>query len=264
MQWSPVHDGALSATVEERILIYLSDYKTEERYEYPPTLTQRAIADGAGIQQKHLSRHLKELMGQGLIEERAAKVEGMKQRMKVYVPTPQGFERARELRENFGKKVVTIELDGKRIEMMISQIDKATSRHLKLSDIVRHALESHILDLKALEEVEESRRRQEDEKERKVELYKEALETAWRSGILTPSERVLINALSEHIGMTAEECTRIEEEFMKGADFVSPDKRELYDELRAIAYSMGEPPKVAKEMLAALRKRMGIPEDTVC
>ncbi|MEW5936379.1 MAG: hypothetical protein AB1665_00980 [Candidatus Thermoplasmatota archaeon] len=257
--------GALSTTVEERILIYLSDHRVSEGgYEYPLALTQRSIAGGVGIQQKHLSRYLRGMKVDGLLDEKKARVEGCRQKMNVYLLSSMGWERTRALREHLGQKMVRILIDGRLMEMMISQIDKATSVHLKLSDILRHAEEQDPLDMKRLEEVEERHRRQADERSRKSAVYKQALATAWRSGILTPSERSLVNALKEHLCLDEEECMRIEEEVVREADHQTPDRRELYEEMRDIAYSQGEPPQVAKEMLALLRKRLHIPEDTVC
>jgi DNA-binding MarR family transcriptional regulator len=255
----------LSLTVEERMLLHLSEYKgLEGRYEMPVGLTQRGIADEVGVQQKHLSRHLKKLLTDGLVAESGARVAGMKQRMKVYQLTHQGALRAADLRKFVGTKSVPIVIGGVKKEMQIADIDKQTSMHLTLSDIVRQAIDCDVLDMAILERVEEERRRQADKVANKEEIYRQALEAAWRSGILTPSEQVLVNALREHLGLSQDDHRRIEAEVMRAVDGRSPERKELYDELRAIAYANGEPPEVAKEMLRAIRKRLQVPEDTVC
>jgi len=256
----------LSLTVEERIVLHLGDYKSlDGKYEMPAGMTQRGIAESVGVQQKHLSRHILKLVTNGLAEEATARVVGMKQRMKIYKLTYDGLMRANELRSFIGAKIVPIVMrTGERKEMPIADIDKATSAHLSLSDIVRHALETDTLDMATLERVEEEKRRAADKESNREVVYKKALWAAWRSGILTPSEQHLVDVLREHLGISQEDHDRIEKEVMREVDCLSPDRRELYDELRTIAYANGEPPEAAKEMLRALRQRLQIPEDTVC
>jgi DNA-binding MarR family transcriptional regulator len=256
----------LSLTVEERIVLHLGDFANAEgKYEMPAGLTQRGIAENVGVQQKHLSRHIQKLVAGGLAEEATARVSGMKQRMKIYKLTYSGHARAGELRKFVGSTVVTVVMKGGETrEMPISDIDKATSAHLTMSDIVRHAAESDRIEMATLEHVEEEKRRAADRETRREEIYKKALHSAWRSGILTPSEQHLVEVLREHLGLSQEDHDRIEMEVMRDIDVGSPDRRELYDELCAIAHANGEPPETAKEMLRALRKRLQIPEDTVC
>ncbi|MFH0815313.1 MAG: hypothetical protein V1934_00640 [Methanobacteriota archaeon] len=256
----------LSLTVEERIVLHLGDYKsTDGKYEMPVGMTQRGIADSVGVQQKHLSRHIQKLVASGLAEEATARVVGMKQRMKIYKLTYDGLLRAHELQSFVGSKVVPIIMHGgERKDIPISEIDQATSAHLTLSDIVRHALESDSLDMAELERVEEEKRRAADKETNREVVYKKALHAAWRGGILTQSEQHLVEVLREHLGLSHEDHDRIEAEVIRDVDSRSPDRRELYDELRAIAYANGEPPEAAKQMLRALRNRLQIPEDTVC
>src|SRR5438093_465616 len=57
-------NSPLAMTTEDRILLYFSDFRNmEERYVLPQALTQKAIAFAAGIQRKHLSRYLDEMVG---------------------------------------------------------------------------------------------------------------------------------------------------------------------------------------------------------
>jgi DNA-binding MarR family transcriptional regulator len=256
----------LSLTVEERIVLHLGDYKSlDGKYEMPVGMTQRGIADSVGVQQKHLSRHIQKLVTNGLAEEATARVAGMKQRMKIYKLTYDGQMRASELRGFIGSKIVPIIMkSGEKRDIPISEIDKATSTHLTLSDIVRYALESDSLDMGELEKVEEEKRRAADKETNREHIYKKALHAAWSSGILTQSEQHLVEVLREHLGLSHEDHDRIEKEVMRDIDGTAPDRRELYDELCAIAHANGEPPETAKEMLRALRLRLQIPEDTVC
>src|SRR4030065_1281257 len=94
----PLED-LVSMTSKERILLYLSDFRNmEERYELPSDLVQQSIAFATGVQRKHLSQYLDDLMEEDLIVERKAHIQGMKQRMNGYYLTPAGFSRASGLR----------------------------------------------------------------------------------------------------------------------------------------------------------------------
>jgi hypothetical protein len=60
-------DELTSLTSKERILLYLSDYvHMEDRFELPADLTQEFIAFGTGIQRKHLSQYLRDLLQENL------------------------------------------------------------------------------------------------------------------------------------------------------------------------------------------------------
>src|SRR2546427_3953948 len=85
----------LALTTEERILLYLSDFRgMEERFELPEALTQRAIAFAAGAQREHLSRYLDDLVKEGMLEQRKGHVEGQRQRVVAYHLAPRGWGRA--------------------------------------------------------------------------------------------------------------------------------------------------------------------------
>src|SRR5438093_997904 len=82
-------NSPLAMTTEDRILLYFSDFRNmEERYVLPQALTQKAIAFAAGIQRKHLSRYLDEMVRDGLLTETKAHIEGEKQRMLAYYLAP--------------------------------------------------------------------------------------------------------------------------------------------------------------------------------
>src|SRR3989441_11609370 len=90
----------LALTTEERILLYLSDFRgMEDRFELPEALTQRAIAFAAGTQRKHLSRYLDDLVKEGMLEQKKAHIESQRQRMLAYYLTPRGWGRAMEIKQ---------------------------------------------------------------------------------------------------------------------------------------------------------------------
>lgn len=73
--------------------------------------TQAGIADGAQIVRSHVPRSLKTLIQEGLVEPRDARIRGHTRKTTVYVLTPAGVGRAREILD--GIERMPAEVDGK-------------------------------------------------------------------------------------------------------------------------------------------------------
>jgi len=253
--------GPLALTTEERILLYLTDFRgMEERFELPEAVTQRAIAYAAGVQRKHLSRYLDDLVAEGMIEQRKAHIEDQRQRMLAYYLTPKGWGRAMEIKGKLAAVHVPIRVEGKVREMKLEEIDKATSIRLTFSDIVREALRVDMLDLAELEKIDDRRRQDMDERLKKLESYTRALMTAWKDGRVTATERLLLDQLREHLGITREEHDRMETETIHLAEDAVSDRMELYRLVAAEAREHGDVTPPEREMLEALRKALQIPK----
>lgn len=243
----------LSLPTEERILLYLSDFgNLDEAYEAPSDVTQKEIAEGVRVQRKHISRYLHNLIEDGLVEEKKCHVRDKKQRMKCYALSWAGTKRAKEIREFVGNKTVGVLTDGKRKDMLVSEIDGATSVHLTLSDIVGEAIDSKgNLDMEQLEQIEDRKRRVVDERMRRDEVYRRALAAAWRSGVLTSSEKHLIDSLKEHLGISDEAHDSMEEKIIKDIDPLRTEMLEIYGEIKHI---VGEKPTSKEETILMLLK----------
>src|SRR3989454_11094112 len=209
-------DSPLALPTEDRILLYFSDFRNlEERYVLPQALTQKAIAFAAGIQRKHLSRYLDEMVRDGFLTETKAHIEGEKQRMLAYYLAPRGWERAMGIKERLSKVRVPVRVAGTTKEMSLEDIDHATSVHLTLSDIVREAMNVDELDLEYLEGIDDRRKRAMDERVKRLEDYTRAVMTAWKDGRVTATERLLVEQLRENLGISREEQERIENEVLE-------------------------------------------------
>src|SRR5437660_12533799 len=172
-------DSPLALSTEDRILLYFSDFRNlEERYVLPQATTQKAIAFAAGIKRKNLSRYLDEMVSDGFLTETKAHIEGEKQRMLAYYLAPRGWERAMGIKERLSKVRVPVKVAGTTKEMSLEEIDRATSVHLTLSDIVREAMNVDELDLESLEGIDDRRKRAMDERVRRLEDYSRAVRTA--------------------------------------------------------------------------------------
>ncbi|MGQ9588454.1 MAG: tellurite resistance TerB family protein [Thermoplasmata archaeon] len=248
-----------SLTSKERILLYLSDYHSmEERYEPPADLVQQSIAYATGIQRKHLSQYLDDLIRENLIEERKAHIAGMKQRMNGYYLTPSGYARASALRERIAELVVPIKIREKVVEMRVAEIDEATSAHVTFSDVVREAIQNNSLDMADLESVEARKRQALEEKEQATEVYKRALRTAWRDGRVTATERFLIEELRKHLEITDEQHRRLEEEIIRKLAQDHMEFRRIYRMVLEIALADRAIAGPEEEILEALRRLMRI------
>src|SRR5438876_80573 len=194
-------NSPLALTTEDRILLYFSDFRNmEERYVLPQALTQKAIAFAAGIQRKHLSRYLDEMVRDGFLTETKAHIEGEKQRMLAYYLAPRGWERAVAIKARLSEIKVPVKVAGATKEMTLEEIDRATSVHLTLSDIVREAMNVDRLDLEHLEGIDERRKRARDERVERLEDYTRAVMTAWKDGRVEATEHLLAEQLWENLG----------------------------------------------------------------
>jgi tellurite resistance protein len=249
----------LSLTTEDRILLYLSDFRNmEERYVLPQALTQKAIAFAAGIHRKHVSRYLDDMVKDGHLAETKAHVEGEKQRMFAYFLSSRGWERAQGIKERLSALRVPIRVKGDLRQMTLKEIDDATSVHLTFSDIVREAMDVDVLDLEVLEGIDERRRRAMDDRLRQLEDYARAIMIAWKDGRVTATERLLMEQLREHLGVTREEHERIERQVME--DAVSK-RSAIYRAVAMEALEGGPVSSEERELLEALRKQLGLRPD---
>jgi len=249
----------LSLTSKDRILLYLSDFSDmANRYELPVDLTQESIAFGTGIQRKHLSQYLKDLMREDLVVERKAHIRGMKQRMNGYYLTSCGFSKTAAMRHELESARVSVLIDEDLKEMKVGDIDDATSVHVTLCDIVREAILNKELRMSDLESVEKRKREEIEAKEQDSDIYKRALQTAWRDGRVTATERFLVEELRKHLNITDEQHRVLEDEIIKKLAQDHMEFRRIYIKVLevALADKMISGPEVV--ILEELRKVMRI------
>lgn len=102
-------DMSSPLTVGERILLHLARFsKFQENYDVPPDVSQDGIASALRISRAHAAIELKKLKENSEVNERLAHIKGGKSRRKVYFLTPDGEERARQVREYAEKEGIEI------------------------------------------------------------------------------------------------------------------------------------------------------------
>jgi hypothetical protein len=249
-------DSPLALSTEDRILLYLADFRNlEDRYVLPQAVTQKAIAFTAGIQRKHLSRYLDEMVRDGLLVETKAHIEGEKQRMLAYYLAPRGWERAMAIKGRLSTLRIPVVVAGTTKDMSLEEIDRATSVHLTFSDIVREAMTVDRLDLEYLEGIDERRKRAMDDRVKRVEDYTRAVMTAWKDGRVTATERLLVEQLRDHLGISREEQERIESQVLEE---VLENRSGIYRAVAEEAVEDGPITKDERELLEVLRKKLGL------
>ncbi len=101
---------------KDKTLVHLFEQRRECLQDSPAeTITQDGISSALGVPRTHITRLLRPLIEEGLIEEEKKRVAGKERRMKVYVLTPSGLARSKDLVERLSsQKLEVVENRGKR------------------------------------------------------------------------------------------------------------------------------------------------------
>lgn len=244
-----------SLTSKERILLYLLDFRyMDDRYELPQDLIQEAISYCTGVQRKHLSKYLDDLMNEDMLVERKAHIQGMKQRMNGYYLTSTGYSKATEIRDRICHTEVDVKDNGRTRRMKVCDIDDMTPARVTYSDVVRLAIENGQLTLPDLLNIDAKKRAALEAKERVTDTYKRALETAWRDGQVTATERFLIEELRRHLNITEAQHQALEAEILKQVAQDHMEFLRIYRGVLEIAMSDGQVSGAEAEIIEVLRK----------
>ncbi len=248
-------DDLMSLTSKERILLYLVDFTNmEERYELPSDLIQETISYCTGVQRKHLSKYLDDLLRENLIVERKAHIQGMKQRMNGYYLSPAGYSRGCEIRQKVGSVEVDVKDNGHTKRMKVCEVDEATPARITYCDIVREAIAHGELTLPDLLSIDAKKREALEAKERSTDIYKRALQTAWRDGQVTATERFLIEELRKHLHITDTQHQSLEAEILKKVAQDHMEFLRVYRGVLEVALSDGKISGPEVDILKMLRK----------
>ena len=103
----------MNITAAERVILHIAEYWKESK---PlDELTQKGIAEGAGLRRGHVPRNLKKLMVEGFIEKSEGRVSGRGRKVKFYKITEAGLRRAKQLKESLLMDEVEFEGEKKTI-----------------------------------------------------------------------------------------------------------------------------------------------------
>jgi len=140
-------------TAEERILVHLLPLiKHEDSFESPIGVTQYGIGLSIDAGQDYVSRALKRLKQKELVVEKRSRVEGVRERRKVYFLTMAGIQEAQKIKERMRGTVITVKGEGGQDrKMSVGELKAQSKENLSELDIIRFTTEAgecRVLDIR--------------------------------------------------------------------------------------------------------------------
>ena len=140
-------------TAEERILVHLLPLiKHEDSFESPIGVTQYGIGLSIDAGQDYVSRALKRLKQKELVVEKRSRVEGVRERRKVYFLTMGGIQESQKIKERMRSTRITVKgEDGQDKKMMVGELKDTIKENITELDIIRFTSEDgqcRVLDIR--------------------------------------------------------------------------------------------------------------------
>jgi len=125
-------------SVAHKVLLHLSRIRTDRESDVAPReASQEGIAESVGMLRSHVPRAVKELLGEGLVEEDKRHVREGDKRVKVYIITPKGYAEVKRIERDFLSRIVPAKINDTIVNgMTVEQLETAFHRRvdmLKLS-----------------------------------------------------------------------------------------------------------------------------------
>ncbi len=140
--------GAEQLRVEDRIMLHLQNYiRFADDYEVPKAMSQRGIGEAIWIAWSNVPRAMKRLRELDLVDERTTRVKGEFRKKKVYVLTPQGFTKAKELKDELGRRQVTVRMDGQERDMDFLDVHEFVGFKIPYLELLRGIDDEGLLDI---------------------------------------------------------------------------------------------------------------------
>jgi len=107
---------------DERILLFLSEFSNKrELWDVPSEVTQKGISARLGILENNVSRALKRLSGDGLIDPELKHIKGERRRQKAYFLSGKGESIVSSLKERLEDLSLKVLMDGGEVKVTITQ-----------------------------------------------------------------------------------------------------------------------------------------------
>lgn len=147
--------GKIILSTEDRIILHLLDYSRFEKDDFLPIeVTQLGISQATGIAQSHVSRILKKLKDQGLIQYKLARVASIGRRWKVYFLTWESLISAQKLKAELCETKVSFkDARGNLKEGRLSEALDSFEKKVNFLDAVDAFNSSSVIDSASIESV---------------------------------------------------------------------------------------------------------------
>lgn len=140
--------NAIRLTVNERVLIHLDRFhRFEDEWEVPADVSQKGIADAVGIRRNEVPRAVKALEKQKLLTSRSARVRGYSRSIKVYFLTPEGAQKAHNIRDHVGSLDVHLKDEDGAMDVTFSDALESIGGRLSFLEVLSNIDGNGILDL---------------------------------------------------------------------------------------------------------------------
>ncbi|MFO7792288.1 MAG: tetratricopeptide repeat protein [Candidatus Saliniplasma sp.] len=128
-----------SYTAKDKVIVHLLDYyDKQDRYPQPPEVTQEGISESIESKQNTVSYAVRNLVKDGILNEKTTRVEGKKQRRKGYFLTDKGVEKARKKKDEMANTRITLVSDGKEKEVLVKDVNKYIHMNLSIVEILNN------------------------------------------------------------------------------------------------------------------------------
>ena len=137
----------VNVAAKDRVLLHLlANDEWADRYMVPPTLTRPGITEACAQHPPNVSRTMRDLLKDLLVEEHTRAVQGDERRQKTWQLTEEGRLRARQRRVALDDtKVLVRNMDGELLEVKASEAPGLLETDLTLLQILLHAQHEGVL-----------------------------------------------------------------------------------------------------------------------
>jgi DNA-binding MarR family transcriptional regulator len=246
-------------TSSERCLLHLLEFRgMDDAFEYPDGVTQKGIAQAIGSQRKHMPRVLNKLEEKGLLTERQARIEGAKQRMKVYLLTMDGIAKAKEIERFVEDKAIKVRNEkGKLLDSKICDVNSIVKGDFTLIEIISNLTEDDIfegiIEIMDAGEPKKMPPRQ--------EIYWHTMLQVWKDGKSSVDEEEILEELRGLLDISEEEHVSMQEKIIRYASPVRKRLLEIYSAAYRQALKDKHVTEDEKAILEVLREKLGIMDE---
>ncbi len=107
---------------KDRALLHLFDSRSHLKDRPSEAITQQGIAVALGMNRTHITRVLKPLIADGLVEVDKGRYEGAERRLTYYLLTPNGLMRAKEIIASLREEELEVVEGGKKVRRRVEEV----------------------------------------------------------------------------------------------------------------------------------------------
>jgi len=137
----------VNVAAKDRVLLHLlANDEWADRYMVPPSLTRPGIAEACAQHPPNVSRTMRDLLREALVEEHTRAVQGDERRQKTWQLTEEGRLQATQRRVTLdATKVLVRNVDGELLEVKATEVPELLATELSLLQILLHAQHEGVL-----------------------------------------------------------------------------------------------------------------------